>query len=1000
MAYHKLLAKQIKKYLGDTPSPEMERFLSAINDSYNGFERDKELWTHAFSISENEYKELNDNLKKEYDQKKKSIDKLQSVLVTLNPNQPEPKPNTSELIDVTNYITNQIEKQKATEEELKRLSLVASANPNGILLTDKTGRIFWSNEGYTKLTGYSAEELIGKRPNDLAKGPETNLEVVKEMVGAYTKRTSFTIETAYYTKAGSYFFARVKGQPILDENGTIVQYFSIVEDITTQRKQEEQIKQLSVVASANSKGVFILNNNLTIEWVNSAYEKLTGYSFAELVNKHPIELFLNDSKNEELLKRMAHKNQLAENFTEEFSHPRKDGSQFWARLDLQFVKTADGSLLQRFGVLEDVSRMREAEHLLRLSEEKYRNIIANMNLGLIEVDNNDIIQYVNHSFTEMSGYEAEEIIGKEASQLFMQHEGQQIIESKHHKRQKGESDAYEIAVKNKRGDLRYWLISGAPRLNDDGVVIGSIGIHLDITQQKLQELELEKAKLKAEESSQAKEIFLANMSHEIRTPLNAIIGMLRQLGKDKLTTQQYNYIHKANTASNHLLSIINNILDMSKIGAGEFRLEKTHFDLSRVIHDTVAIITPQANEKLLNIHVTIAPELKPTFIGDALRIRQILLNVFGNAIKFTEKGKINLTCLVESQDKFGQRIGITIQDEGIGMDNDFLKTLFSKFSQEDPNAARKYGGTGLGMAITRELTELMGGTISVNSEKGKGTRVHFSIPFQFGNPDAIVHELEKNNNTDLHGVKLLLVEDNEMNRLVAINTLAHYGIEITEAVNGKVGVEMLSKHPFDLVLMDMQMPEMDGLEATRVIRNSLRSKIPIIALTANAFKKELDACKQAGMNDYVTKPFEEAVLLHTIRKNLKLSNTPTENSAAPERKTVGHLYDLTKLIEIARGNQEFIDKMVKLFVDQTPPAFEKMVNALRQNEAKTIKEVAHRIKPSIDNMGISSLKSPIREIEQLASETAPDFTRLRQLILASQRIISEVVKQLELELQK
>jgi PAS domain S-box-containing protein len=690
---------------------------------------------------------------------------------------------------------------------------------------------------------------------------------------------------------------------------------------------------------------------------------------------------------------MMEKDKQGENFTEEFLHPRKDGSRFWARLDIQFVKTSEGGIAQRFGVLDNISREKEAEHLLRISEEKYRNIIANMNLGLVEVDHDDHIQYVNHSFCEMSGYDESELIGKEAGRLFIRGENADLIREKNTRRKQGKSDAYELPIRNKRGELRYWLISGAPRMNDEGEVIGSIGIHLDITQQKLQENELREARVKAEESSVAKETFLANMSHEIRTPLNAVIGMLRELGRNDLSLQQRSYIDKANTASKHLLSVINNILDMSKIGAGEFQLEKRHFDLRKVISETVSIVTPQATDKLLKIKVNLSEKIKPAIIGDPGRIRQMLLNVLGNSIKFTEKGFITVSCDVVREDSFSQRISIEIADTGIGMEKDFLQNIFSKFSQEDKSTARRYGGTGLGMAITRELTELMGGTVIAKSEKGKGSSILFSIPFPNGDEKQIEEVLEQYNYNDLNGLRVLLVEDNEMNRLVAKNTLSYFGAITTEAENGKLGIECLRNHEFDIVLMDMQMPEMDGLEATRVIRNELKSKVPVIALTANAFKNELDNCMSAGMNDYVTKPFEESMLLQAVIRNThhkrNLNATP-----GPLREK---LYDLTKLIETARGNKEFINKMIKLFVEQAPSAIEKIRDAFSQADYKTVKETAHRIKPSIDNMGINVLKQPIRDVEALAAED-PGNELLKKAIEQCDQVISEVVKELAHEI--
>lgn len=1120
---HKLLAKQIRKYLPDSlqQHPDMERFFTAINDSYAGFERDRELWTHAFDLSEQEYNNVNSHLSEELKLKQVSLLKLKGALEQIDATS---EFNTSiegdDLVFVANYLNEQISKRKAVEEdlsktaqllttlvsnlnsgilmedatrhilyinemfcemfsipaspqqlvgtdcsmaaeqskhlfkspeqfvkrinavlkqrklvyadelelangrfyersyipifinneyqghlwkynditerklneiwlkesqeELKRLSLVASANVNGVLLTDARGRIFWSNQGYLNQTGYSLEELIGKRPIDEAYGLLTDASEVKKMIKAYTRSDSFMIEVAYYRKDKSWFWARVEGQPILDDDGKVVQYFSIIEDITEIRERELQMSRLSLVASANSKGVFFMNDDLTLSWVNAAYEQMTGYSQEQLIGRRPGSIFALDKLAPETLDGMRAKDELTADFTVEFEHPRKGDEFFWARLNVQFIKDKQGKLLQRFGVIEDITRERISGDVLRYNEEKYRNIIANMNLGLLEVDGNDVIQYVNQSFVEMCGYAAEELIGQKAAELFLSGENIDLVEEKSKLRKTGKSDAYELRVRNNRGEIKYWLVSGAPRTNDKGEVIGSIGIHLDITRQKEQELELKEARYKAEESAHAKEVFLANMSHEIRTPLNAIIGMLRELSKESLTGKQVAYLNNAGTASRHLLSIINNVLDMSKIEAGEFKLDNGHFSLRSLIDEVVTIVAPVTEEKLLALKVKVATNLAPAFIGDAARMRQVLINILGNAIKFTESGGVALECNVVESNLASQKVKITIADTGIGIDKEYLQNLFKKFSQEDRLITRKYGGTGLGMSISYELVHLMGGDIRVDSEKGRGTLVHIIINFPKGDEQEVDTTAPHADFNELKGLNVLLVEDNEMNRLVAMNTLQYYGLKTTEAANGKEAVNLIQQHNFDLVLMDLHMPEMDGLEATRIIRQRLGLPVPIIALTANAFKKEIDECIKAGMNDYVTKPFEEALLMQVIRRN---------HQPKKEQKQLP-LYDLSKLIELSRGNDAFVKKMVNLFIEQTKLSLTQFKEAINQNDYQRIKEIAHRIKPSIDNMGIASLKNLIRAVEQEAADKQP-LTMLLPKIMQVETILLQVLAELE-----
>jgi signal transduction histidine kinase/CheY-like chemotaxis protein len=540
--------------------------------------------------------------------------------------------------------------------------------------------------------------------------------------------------------------------------------------------------------------------------------------------------------------------------------------------------------------------------------------------------------------------------------------------------------------------LRWWLISGAPNYDDKGEVIGTVGIHLDITQQKELEQQLEMARNKAEDASHAKESFLINMSHEIRTPLNAIIGMVRELSKEQLTQKQNTYLHKANTASQHLLSIINNILDISKIEAGVFVLEERPFGMRILISETVSIMSGNASEKLLDLETVISDNVSSVLIGDQTRIRQILINIIGNAIKFTEKGKVSINCRAAETNDSGQQIILEVKDTGIGMDSSFSQNLFEKFTQEDRSTARKYGGTGLGMALTYELVKLMGGTIEINSEKGKGTRAEIRLFLPVGDESMLKSNWEKGDYTLLENIKVLLVEDNELNRLVASNTLAVYNMQITEASNGQEAIECMKKDAFDIILMDLQMPVMDGITASKIIRTELLNQTPIIALTANAFKKEIAICLSSGMNDYVIKPYDEIELFRVLAANL--GKLPASQLAVLKDPPTEHVVEGTQLY--SRGNDDFVRKMINVFLESTPPAIEQIQEAFDKGDFKTVSATAHRIKSSINNMGIGSIKDEIREIEKLALEE-PSSPDLAHCINKVENILSEVFTRLKKE---
>jgi len=655
----------------------------------------------------------------------------------------------------------------------------------------------------------------------------------------------------------------------------------------------------------------------------------------------------------------------------------KDGSIRWVmERGVVTELTKEGKPLKIIGTHTDITMRKQSEELLQREEQKYLSIIANMNLGLLEVDTEENVIFTNHSFCEMSGYDYDELIGRRASHIYVKEENIELIESKNEARKRGSLDAYEIAVKNKRGQLRWWLISGAPRYNDAGDLVGSIGIHLDITDQKQLEIDLIEAREQAEESTRSKEVFLANMSHEIRTPMNAILGMTNQLTKTKLDTKQLYYLDIINSASENLLVIINDILDLSKIEAGKLNLECIGFEPKDVISRVMQVLMHKAEEKGLSItNSTFDKNLSPVLMGDPYRLNQVLLNLISNAIKFTEKGCVDLSCTVVNDTPAIQTILMEVKDTGIGMDELFVNNLFEKFSQEDVSVTRRYGGTGLGMSICKDLIQLMGGEIIVESKKGMGTSISFTVSFAKGSVDDLPSKETFSINKDmLSNKRIMVVDDNNMNRLVAKTILNNFGAITTEAVNGQEAIDLLKEYDIDLVLMDIQMPVMGGMEAIKIIRDEISKTLPVIALTANAIKGDNEKCIDGGMNAYLSKPFKEEDLLQIVFYWLEehkgaLAKKNMEKAIVPKK-----LYDLSYLRAISRGNEVFVEKMVNMFIEQTPVLMVEMSEKYQQGDFIAMGAIAHKVKPSIDNMGIVSLKETIREIEKIGKAGAANDT--------------------------
>ncbi len=491
---------------------------------------------------------------------------------------------------------------------------------------------------------------------------------------------------------------------------------------------------------------------------------------------------------------------------------------------------------------------------------------------------------VNEASVKVTGIPREKMIGSNFSNYFTEpkkaHEGYlQVFE-------KDSVVNYQLTIKHKNGKLTDVLYNASVYKDDKGKVLGIFAAARDVTEQKRISRELsdakmiaEGAKIKAEEATRiaedevkSKQQFLANMSHEIRTPMTAIIGFTKLLLKTDMSKKQKEYLSAINTSGNALIVLINDILDLAKVNAGKISFEQIPFKIAQSISAMLFFFETKALEKGIKLVKEYDNKIPEVLIGDPARLHQIVLNLLSNSLKFTTKGEITVSAHLLNEDEKKVTLEFMVTDTGIGMSKEGLENIFKNFQQAKSNTARLFGGTGLGLAIVKQLVERQGGSLRVESEIGKGSTFSFILSFQKTKNKVELETAIVELDPEIKGIKVLVVEDNLLNQLLIRLMLDDFGFEHDIAADGKIAIEKLQTKSYDIILMDIQMPVMNGLEATNYIRNTLNSKIPIIAISADVTSEEIETSKAVGMNDHVAKPIDEKLLYSKIVGLVKKSN--------------------------------------------------------------------------------------------------------------------------------
>jgi PAS domain S-box-containing protein len=1010
---------------------------------------------------------------------------------------------------------SQLIKRQHAEEELRLTRFAVDHASDAVFWMDWQGRIVYANEAACRSVGRTREEVLALSildidPRVAQTGWEKAWQLVKE-------RRSMTFETQHRRKDGTVFPVEVSAKYL--EFGGKEYSFTFVRDIT-ERKRSQEVKALlaSIVESSEDAIIGKALDGTILSW-NKGAENLYGYSADEVMGK-PVSILAPADRYDELpnvLERIRRGEKIAHFETVRL---RKDGATVHVAVTVSPIMNASGEVTGAATIARDITERQRVEDRLR----ELSRAVEQSPAAVVITDVHGAIEYVNPKFTQITGYTAAEVKGQNPRILKSGMQSPIIYEGLWTTILSGGEWRGEFANKKKSGEIYWESASIVPIRDSAGTITHFLAVKEDITERKRAEEELRRAKEAAEAANRAKSQFLANMSHEIRTPMNGVIGMAGLLLDTELSLEQRRYAEIVRSSGEALLAVINDILDFSKIEARRLNLECADFDLRSVLEYAASLVGIKTSEKKLELLFEVVPGTPCLLRGDAGRLRQVLVNLLGNAVKFTPQGEVAVTVRVDSEDEQKATLHFTVRDTGIGFRQEQASVLFEPFVQADGSKTRRYGGTGLGLAISKQLVEMMGGQIGVRSQEGKGATFWFtaafekqpaasapstgiqpdlrgarvlvvddnatnrhllcallrswgcrpeesadagsalsvlqqaartSQPFQIAIldldlPDVDGVDLGRRIATDpelkptalylmtgfgrfvagarLHALgfagqiakpiwerklletllatssqgraseappsisqtasgragaepkfRILVAEDNPTNQEVAGMILRKLGFSADLVGNGLEALQALQQRAYDLLLLDCEMPEMDGYETARRIRDprtgARNPLIPIVALTADAIAADREKCFQAGMNDYLAKPVEPRHLAEVLGKWLAAPAAPAGGKEVPRMQNV---FRSDTLMARLSGDRELVRKVVAGFLSRLPQQVACLRQCVEKGDAQGTCRQAHALKGSAATVSAESLRAVCCELEDAAE--AGNFNRASDLL--------------------
>ncbi len=962
-------------------------FLGRVEGTYLQHERDQELRTRSLDLSSNELIQANERLQQFAEAQAQVVQAMRSSANALLRSQgrAEIGSETTDLARLSALMGELLADRRKALLELEQQKMALDEHAI-VTVTDTAGVILYANDKFCETSGYSREELVGAN-HRLVKSGVHPPGFYQTMWDTIRVGKVWHGELCNRAKDGHLYWLAATLVPIEGELGEPVAYIAIRTDISERKQMEEDLResreQLRIALDASQMGFWDWNTTLDRTYFSDQWLAMLGYRHGDLEDKsdswsslvHPDDL----GQAQETYRRHAQGELPA--YKVELRMRHRDGSWRWLFSSGQITAwNARGEVTRVMGIDTDISERKTAELALQLSKDRYDELTARIPVGVytatIDTVGRIALEYVSERTLQLLALDP----GDES--LF-----QAGILSRLHSEDLGSFLEAVARATQSLGlfewqgrvwigeSIRWFRLESAVTAMPEGGTRWN-GILLDITDRKEAEQAVREARDLAVAASQAKSEFLANMSHEIRTPMNGVLGMVGLLLDSRLDDQQRHYAELARLSGQALMALINDILDLSKVEAGKLELDEEAFDLQGLLEEVGTTMATKAREKGLRFELALDPETPRVLWGDARRLRQVLVNLVGNALKFTDAGQVTVQGSSQRVNEANVLVRFAVRDTGIGIPEQQLGKLFQSFSQVDASTTRRAGGTGLGLAISKQLADLLGGEIGVTSVEGQGSEFWFTALLRERSlvaEEAPVREEETAIGLrDFQGASLLLVEDNLVNRELALAILEQWNLRVRVACNGMEALQALREGDYDLVLMDIQMPKLDGLEATTTLRNPLSGvrnpHVVVVALTAHAMAEDRQLCLDAGMDDYLTKPLEPRALLTVLERylssgmgsrRLPLALSPLGDGAPPiifaEEAFLGRLM----------GNRGAAGSVLRGFLEDCPRHLALLQSALASGDLATAALECHLLKGSSATVGAATLLVGVRELERV-----------------------------------